>query len=53
MEIGYSKKIKGLELNKTCTIEDLPLDKKPINCKWVYRVLYDGTIEHYESRLVI
>ena len=50
-----AKEIKALEGNKTRKIENLPLGKKPINCKWVYRVKYnsDGSIERYKARLVI
>jgi len=32
---AMEKEIEALELNKTWTIEDLPPDQKPINCKWV------------------
>jgi len=50
-----AKEIEALEMNKTWTIEDLTAGKKPINCKWVYRVKYnsDGSIERYKARLVI
>ena len=50
-----AKEIESLENNNTWTIEDLPLKKNPINCKWVYRVKYlsNGYIERYKARLVI
>lgn len=38
----------------TWTIIDLPPNKKPIDCKWVYKIKYntDGSIERYKARLV-
>ena len=49
------EEIRALEENQTWTIEDLPLGKKLINCKWVYKVKYklDGTIECFKARLVV
>ena len=39
----------------TWSIEELPLGKKPINYRWLYKVKYnsDGNIERYKARLVI
>ena len=36
-------------------IRDLPLGKKAIGRKWVYKIKYksDGTLEGYKARLVI
>ena len=50
-----AEEIRALEKNDTWTIESLPPGKKPISCKWVYRVKYksDGSIERYKARLVI
>ena len=47
--------IEALERNGTWTITDLPPGKKPIGCKWVYKLKYksDGTIERHKARLVV
>jgi len=52
---GHGKEIKALEDNNTWSVEELPSGKKPINCKWVFKVKYksDGSIERYKARLVI
>jgi Reverse transcriptase (RNA-dependent DNA polymerase) len=44
----------ALEKNKTWTIAQLPNGKKPVGCRWVYKIKYnsDGTIERYKTRLV-
>jgi len=52
---AMAKEIQALEENETWTIEELPVGKTPISCKWVYRVKYklDGSIERYKAQLVI
>ena len=49
------EEVEALENNGTWQIINLPLGKKPIGCKWVYRVKYnsDGSIHLYKARLVI
>jgi len=35
-------------------LEELPPDKKPLGCKWIYKVKYkeDRSLDKYKSRLV-
>ena len=49
------KEIQALEENGTWTVEDLPVGKKAIGSKWVYKIKYnsDGSIERCKARLVI
>ena len=44
-------KIVALEANNTWTLTSLPASKKPIWCKWVYKIKYrsDGSIEKYKA----
>lgn len=44
----------SLMKNQTWDLTSLPLGKKPIRCKWVYKVKYKayGTLDKYKARLV-
>ncbi|GJS14383.1 putative reverse transcriptase domain-containing protein [Tanacetum coccineum] len=44
----------ALNRNETWEITQLPLGRKPIGCKWIYKVKYksNGDIERYKARLV-
>ncbi|GJU16928.1 RmlC-like cupins superfamily protein [Tanacetum coccineum] len=46
--------LEALEANNTWTIIELPPNKIPIRCKWVFRVKCkaNGTIDRYKARLV-
>ncbi|GJY53568.1 ribonuclease H-like domain-containing protein [Tanacetum coccineum] len=43
-----------LNRNQTWEITDLPKGKRPIGCKWIYKIKYksNGEIERYKARLV-
>jgi len=49
------KELQALHDTHTWTIVSLPTGKKPIACKWVYRVKCkaDGSIERLKARLVV
>ena len=46
--------IVALESNQTWSLVDLPLSKKPIGCKLVYKIklLDNWSIEHYKAQLM-
>lgn len=48
------KEIQALEDNCTWELIQLPLGKRPIGYKWVYKVKYkaDGSIERFKAQLV-
>ena len=49
-----NEELKALKWKNTWIIVTLPDGKKPVGCKWVYKIKYkpDGTIEMYKVRLV-
>ena len=53
-EIEYAA-IAALQENKTWNLVELPLERKPIGCRWIFKVKYDrfGAVERYKGRLVV
>jgi hypothetical protein len=51
---AMQQEIQALHANKTWSLVPLPAHKRPIGCKWVYKIKYhpDGTIDRYKARLV-
>ena len=51
---AMDKEIQTLEATKTWVLTPLPLGKRPIGCKWTYRVKLnpDGNMERYKASLV-
>ena len=49
-----NKEIKALSENHTWEVVSLPIEKKPIGNRWVYKVKLrsDGTLERFKARLV-
>ena len=46
--------IAALEANNTWSLTSLPPHKKPIGCKWIYKMKFksDGSVERFKARLV-
>ncbi|CAN1342859.1 Retrovirus-related Pol polyprotein from transposon TNT 1-94 [Linum perenne] len=51
---AMESELESLHKTNTWSLVPLPSDKKPIGCKWVFKVKYkaDGSIERYKARLV-
>jgi hypothetical protein len=53
--LAMQQELQALEENGTWILQPLPAEKKPLGCKWVYKIKHnsDGTIERYKAWLVI
>lgn len=51
---AMNKELDALSQNQTWILTNLPEGKKPIGCKWVYKVKlnHNGTVESYKASLV-
>lgn len=54
LRIPMDMEMKALNRNHTLELVDLPKDRKPIGCKWVYKIKHKetGEINRYKARLV-
>ncbi|XP_074352260.1 putative mitochondrial protein AtMg00820 [Apium graveolens] len=52
---AMNKEIEVLEVNGTWVITELPLGKKAIGSKWLFKIKFksDGSIDRYKARLVV
>lgn len=52
--IAMNEEMEALYRNRTWILTDLPPGRKPIGCKWVYKIKYksSGEIERYKARLM-
>jgi len=53
-EEAMDSEMESILKNDTWTLTELPPGRKPIGCKWIFRLklLPDGTVERYKARLV-
>ncbi|KAL0553916.1 hypothetical protein IC582_007820 [Cucumis melo] len=51
---AMNDELQALEKTHTWDYVDLPAGKKPIGCKWIFKIKthYDSSIERYKARLV-
>lgn len=51
---AMDEELKSLKENQTWSLVDLPCDKKPIQCKWIFKIKRDsdGKVSKYKARLV-
>lgn len=54
-QAAMTSEFKALYDNNTWDLVSLPAGKKPIGCRWVYKIKHraDGTVERFKARLVV
>lgn len=52
---AMNQEMAALYQNQTWELTDLPSDRKPIWCKWIYKIKYkpNGDVDRYKARLVV
>ena len=53
-EAAIKEELRSLEVFSTFEVVDLPPGKRPVGCKYVFKIKYkpDGSIDKYKVRLV-
>jgi hypothetical protein len=53
-EIAMQEEYNSLVVNNTWSLVQLPKGRKPIFCKWVFKIKHgvDGEVERYKAKLV-
>jgi Reverse transcriptase (RNA-dependent DNA polymerase) len=51
---AMSEELMALEKNHTWELVELPYGKRPVGCRWIYKIKFNsnGSIERYKARLV-
>jgi hypothetical protein len=54
-EIAMQEEYDSLDVNNTWSLVSLPKGRKPISCKWVFKIKHgvDDEVEGYKARLVV